>query len=42
MDTVWERLGDKRLYPLPLPFLEAKDSFFFFLSPVDAAELEEA
>jgi hypothetical protein len=29
MDTVWERLGEKALYPLPLPFLEAKHSFFF-------------
>jgi hypothetical protein len=30
MDTVWERLGEKGLYPLPLRFLEAK--FPFFLS----------
>jgi hypothetical protein len=29
MGTVWERLGDKRLYPLPMPFLEAKYSFSF-------------
>jgi hypothetical protein len=29
MDTVWERLGDNGLYPLPMPFLVAKFSFFF-------------
>jgi hypothetical protein len=29
MDTVWERLAGKGLCPVPLPFLEAKYSFFF-------------